>query len=241
MTGISNIMAMGITIPLHIGLVSYWKLDEASGQRNDSHGSNHLTDNNTVGSTTGIINSGANFVAANSEYLSCASNASLQMSGNTDWTITAWVKLSSLPAAGADYQIVTKDDDAANSRDYTLDYQKGVANGFRVYIKGGGTWLAQVGSEASTGVWYFLTAWYDSAIGNLKLRINDTTTYTSPASGATGTDVSSAQFRIGAREYSGFEGFWDGVIDEVGIWKRKLTSGEITQLYNGGAGLSYPF
>lgn len=29
-------------------LVSYWKLGEVSGTRNDSHGTNHLTDNNTV-------------------------------------------------------------------------------------------------------------------------------------------------------------------------------------------------
>jgi hypothetical protein len=32
-----------------------------------------------------------------------------------------------------------------------------------------------------------------------------------------------------------------GDIDEVGIWSRVLTSTEVTQLYNGGAGLQYPF
>lgn len=34
-------------------LVSYWNLVETSGTRNDSHGTNHLTDNNTVGHATG--------------------------------------------------------------------------------------------------------------------------------------------------------------------------------------------
>lgn len=33
---------------LKTSLISYWNLDEASGTRNDSHGANHLTDNNTV-------------------------------------------------------------------------------------------------------------------------------------------------------------------------------------------------
>lgn len=32
-----------------------------------------------------------------------------------------------------------------------------------------------------------------------------------------------------------------GAIDEIGMWKRALTTAEITQLYNGGAGLQYPF
>lgn len=35
--------------------------------------------------------------------------------------------------------------------------------------------------------------------------------------------------------------YWKGTIDEVGIWNRSLTSTEITQLYNNGNGLTYPF
>lgn len=34
---------------------------------------------------------------------------------------------------------------------------------------------------------------------------------------------------------------FDGKIDEVGIWSRALSSSEITELYNGGAWLQYPF
>jgi hypothetical protein len=36
------------------GIVSYWNMDETGGLRSDSVGSNDLTDNNTVGSTTGV-------------------------------------------------------------------------------------------------------------------------------------------------------------------------------------------
>lgn len=236
MTGISNIMAMGKTTrsPTLASLISYWTLDEASGTRADSHGSNTLTDNNTVASATGKINNGASFITANSEYLSCSSNASLQMSGNTDFTITAWVNMGSI---GATQSLVTKDDDAANSRDYTLDF--GIGEGFRFYVQGGGTYIVASGVGA-TSTWYFLVAWYDSSNGQLHLRIDDTTTYNS-TTGATGTDASAAQFRIGAREYSGFEDYASATIDEVGLWKRKLTGSEITQLYNGGSGLTYPF
>jgi hypothetical protein len=40
---------------LNEALIGYWKLDEASGQRNDSIAGNHLTDVGTVPSTAGIL------------------------------------------------------------------------------------------------------------------------------------------------------------------------------------------
>ena len=107
------------------------------------------------------------------------------------------------------------------------------------YIKGGATYMAQSpGGTATVGVWYFVVAWYDSSNGQCHLRINDTTTYNS-ITGATGTDVSAAQFQIGARQYTGAQQYAAAAIDEVGLWKRKLTPTEITALYNGGAGLPF--
>lgn len=38
-----------------MGLISWYNLDEQSGTRNDSHGTNHLTDNNTVTFRDGIV------------------------------------------------------------------------------------------------------------------------------------------------------------------------------------------
>jgi hypothetical protein len=35
--------------------------------------------------------------------------------------------------------------------------------------------------------------------------------------------------------------FYNGYLDEVGVWSRALTSSEVTQLYNSGLGLQYPF
>jgi len=51
------------------GLVSWWDLDEESGIRYDSVGSNDLTDNNTVGYDNGKIVNAASFVATNGERL----------------------------------------------------------------------------------------------------------------------------------------------------------------------------
>jgi hypothetical protein len=37
-----------------------------------------------------------------------------------------------------------------------------------------------------------------------------------------------------------FNGFL-GNIDEVAIWNRQITAGEVATLYNGGNGITYPF
>ena len=74
-------------------LVSWWELDEASGTRNDAHGSNHLTDGNTVAQVAGKVGNAAQFVAANAESLSIADNANLSVSGV--FSVCAWVYMDS--------------------------------------------------------------------------------------------------------------------------------------------------
>ena len=61
-------------------------------------------------------------------------------------------------------------------------------------------------------------------------------------------DSSSFAYDIGYLQDSSIVigGTWDGNsfggrIDELGVWDRALSTSEISQLYNGGAGLAYPF
>ena len=72
-------------------LVGDWSMDETSGTRADSHGTNNLTDNNTVGSTTGVISNAASFVSANSEYLS---STTVPVSGTGARSMEVWFKTS---------------------------------------------------------------------------------------------------------------------------------------------------
>ena len=44
-------------------------------------------------------------------------------------------------------------------------------------------------------------------------------------------------FSMGEEENGGND--WHGYLDEMGIWNRTITQAEITQLYNGGAGITY--
>lgn len=220
-------------------LVSYWSLDEASGTRVDSHGSNNLTDNNTVGSTTGVVSNAASFVAANSEYLSHASNTDLQ-TGDIDFTLAAWAKLNTKGA----YETVVSKDQYDTSREY-LVYYDFPADRFALLVSSGGssasqtTLLAQSFGSVPTGTWCFIVICHDSINNALKICVNDGTV--DSAAWTTGVYSGSAPFQIGASDDFGTPGSnpLNGEVDEVGFWKRVLTAGEITWLYNSGSGRSY--
>lgn len=224
----------GAPSALLTGLVSYWNLNETSGTRADSHGSNDLTDNATVGNNTGKVSNAADFVSANSEFLSHASNSDLQ-TGDIDFTFALWFYRT-----GSGSQVILAKD-VDGSREYTLDVTGGGA--LRWYYSGGGEVTFNEISSAtsiSTDTWYFVVVWHDAAGNTWNIQVNNGTADSIGTSG-NAPPSASAVFEIGAREYVGAEGFFDGRVDEVGFWKRVLTTDEKTSLYNSGSGTTYPF
>ena len=79
---------------------------------------------------------------------------------------------------------------------------------------------------------------YSGSTGNQKLYANGTLVSTIGGGPAT---INSAPITTTMINYSTGTIPLVGKLDEVGIWIRELTAGEVTQLYNSGAGLSYPF
>jgi hypothetical protein len=219
-------------------LISYWKLDEISGRgpvaRSDSSGANHLTDNANSESTTGKIDNGVLLVASSGKNLSCASNTSLQVTG--DFTFSVWIKMNTI----ANNQVaLSKDFGTAGSRDYSLDaYASAGLGGFRFWVAGDTANQASSAATIAAGAWTHVVAWFDSALNKVFIRINDAAT-TSGASTTGPLIQSAAPFTIGARTNLSDPGFCDCVMDEVVFWKRKLTAAEITSLYNSGAGLPF--
>lgn len=223
-------------------LIHYWKMDAASGNESDSVGSITLTENvgGGVGSATGIINTARDFESSSDRWLYSLDDATLD-TGDEDFTWQAWVKLESKAAYGI---VLVKQDDNFDNRKkagYYLLYNFDLDR-FE-FVVGDGTTSATVTDTVigspSTGTWYLLHGWHDASANQIGLAINagtaDTTSY---SSGSHNTNV----FYTGTQETGGVSvAQWDGLIDEVGFWRRVLTSGERTSLYNGGAGLAYPF
>jgi len=102
------------------------------------------------------------------------------------------------------------------------------------------------GLNLQTGTWHHVTAVLydtDNDIDSTDYYINgDLWTGSKIISGESDGSITYTkdyQF-IGARRTNqGLTNFFEGKIDEVGIWDRALTSDEVSDLYNSGDGLSY--
>lgn len=217
-------------------LISYWKMDEASGNAIDAHGANDLTETGgAIASTTGKILTCRDFESADSRYFTIPDNTDLS-TGDIGFTMQAWVNLES---AAGNYGIVGKWN--FPDREYVLGYENG-ANRFFFGVSANGSAFssqryASTFGAPSLATWYLIHAWHDPVADVIGVAVNagtaDTNAYSS------GVFDSAAAFGIGRTPDT--YGYFDGLIDEVGFWKRVLTGSERTELYNGGAGLAYPF
>jgi RHS repeat-associated protein len=208
------------------GLAAWWSLDETSGTRQDSYGTNDLTDNNTVGYGQGVQGNAASVAPANLERLSIPDNASIS-TGNIDFTLVAHVYLNNTTGT---FTIVDKSNNT-NTTDYRLGHNAGTGFRFRV-----GSGSAYVDSGAVTAnTWHSVIAWHDAAHDTLNIQVDNGTVNTVPF--ATGTTDSTNPVSIGAYP-NGTYGL-DGRVDEVSLYKRVLTADERAWLYNNGTGRKY--
>lgn len=202
-------------------LLAYYKFDSNS---NDSVGSNNGTDTNiTYG--TGKISNSANFNGTSSKV-----KLGIQSSMTTNFTIAGWVKTTVNNAYKGIYY------SGENTNAWALFMQNTgkielLENNLAEYV--GTTVLA-------TNTWYHVALVKSGDSGtNLTIYINGTSDGTASCGGVQ-TPTTFAYF--GIKKESGVDSnFWSGDLDEFGLWDRALSGAEISQLYNSGSGLSYPF
>ncbi|MBI5906553.1 hypothetical protein HY857_00680 [Candidatus Saccharibacteria bacterium] len=224
--------------PMTNNLMAYWSLDDASGYRSDSHGINHLADNNTVGSLTGKVGNAGDFESGNSEFLEITDNPSLS-TGDIDFMISAWIKLESLTTSGIDMVIASKvEDSLVTEWKLMVDDPTNLA-AFRLY-DGSGNMIGTVNATSfgvlSTNTWYYVVAWHDSVANTVNIQVNNGAINSNATTGIP-SDTSS-HFRLGAERASEIQ-FFDGLIDQVVFYKRILSTTERTWYYNNGNGRSY--
>lgn len=234
--GLSALPNTGSAKPLYTNpgtsnLVSWWTLDENStGTRNDAHGSNHLTDNNTVTFSNGLKIFSAHFTAANTEYLS---GSNVTISGS--FTVGGWVNIDSKTAIRG---FLSQWDTGSNNRRWMLRYLSSTDRlSFVISSDGannGGTQYA-VSNDFSPSInsWYFVVGKFEA--NQVTLFVNGNV-YTAAASAS--MHNGSAILTIGSGTSAGVFPM-DGRIDEAFLYTRALSNDEISWLYNGGAGRSY--
>lgn len=238
-------LALGTT-----GLVSWWALEETSGTRADSHtvNANNLTDNNTVTGNPGKILEAGQFTRANSEYLSTADNTSLSITGSL--SANCWIyKDADVPTSGI--YIVMSKYDASTNLSYQLSlYNNDVANDETLaFVKSpDGTNISATdrldidmdtgfGGELAVATWYMVTWVFNDTADTLEIFVNGSSI--GSGTGKTGGIYDgTASFMIGNQNSAGTR-YFDGRIDECGIWDVALAQADINDLYNGGTGIGY--
>jgi len=215
---------------LYTNLVSFWALNEASGNRADSKGSNSLTDTNTVTSAVGKYSNAASFAKVNSERLAINDNTSLSV-GDINFYACAWI----FPTlADNTEQTIMAKAGASSNRAWRLwvDWATSQVK-FQVYNSSNVATTLTATATILVNTWYFVEMWHDATTNVIGVAVNGTT-YT--AAHSTGVKDDTGPFQIGAFNSTAF---FNGLIDEVGFWKYLPTSYERSFLYNVGYGQNY--
>lgn len=227
---------------LTTNIVAYWKLDEASGNAADAVGSVTLTNTGTMSYGAAKINNGAQPTPTGSKYLSAAVTAALQITG--DVTVNFWMNATSF-TGGLIFGNGFAYSEASNYHGFGVTVFS--STGMRMWVTDGtnnADNLDKTISALSTGTFYMVTFVYSSSTKGYEGFINGSSIGSSPTVAYSfAQPQTNRKVAIGADFLAAgtVNSIFNGTIDEVGLWNRALSSSEISQLYNSGAGLAYPF
>ena len=217
-------------------LISYWKMDEASGTRFDSYSNLDLNQLNDPLSTTGIRNQAANLVLANSQMFYM--NTAPFSIGGSNFTASTWIMLSSTAASGLRYILRQNNQTAEQAWELTLD---GTSLFFRALTDGGLQNYRQVDATSigalAVGTWYNVVCW---SLTNSHIGISVNLSVNTALFAGTFTNSGIKTFTIGGQSNgASLLSCFDGRVDETSIWNKVLTLTERQQLYANGSGNTY--
>jgi hypothetical protein len=217
-------------------LVSHWALEESSGDRLDSHGTNHLAPSGSPVSATGFLGSAIDLEAGSTQYIQSADNPQLRLGSDEAFTFHLWFNAESFPDT---YSTLVWKGDVATPEvvEYVLAYDDTTDIFFFRCGDGAAVSLVTVAYPVGgTGSWHRLMAWHDPVNDVVGIQVDNDTPVTTAYSDGT-LNATGQPFAIGRIVGLGY--YWDGKVDEVSFWKRVLTADERRILWNGGSPLPY--
>jgi concanavalin A-like lectin/glucanase superfamily protein len=247
-----------LTGDLKTNQVSWWGLAEPPGQqRDDLHGTNHLSVNpaggvsiaqgpqgNALGATSGLgtaagkIGNAAALVIASAHQLAAGDAPELR-GGDSDWEWNGWVFLT---AKTTDQTLLAKDSGAAGGREFNAYYDTS-SDVFRWTVYDGtaaiGTVDATTFGSPTAATFYFLRVTHDAANNLVGISVNNGTLDTAATTGAPSAGTTQP-LRLGAMG-GATPLHHGGRQDDWAKFNRLLSAGELTSRYNGGNGRTYPF
>lgn len=235
---------MGLETDLH----SYFNCADASGAALDNQlvGRTSLNDQN---GTVDLVSGGGPDLGACRFFESSGQNYYNDGSAGTpteyafegDFSVAAWVRPVDL---AENYYFVARWHNSISARqEWALRYGTGSGK-FFFSVRQGPADVVFHTHDASTpasDTWHFIAAGYEEANDIIWIAVDDLGRETIGGPGGMQKDFTNRNFTVGATVGSDVATAMYGYMDKIGIWKRTLEDAEILQLYNGGAGLEYPF
>ena len=224
------------TEALNTDLLVYWKLNETSGTNIEDSIDNYDLTTNSSNWTAGRIDNGLEFNSTGYR----AWNDTFLDANQTDLSFSFWFKvpIDFNNTAPVDMSLFDKSDQF-NVNHIRAILESG-AGALRINIigenQGGGTNLDSNYTNLVAGTWYHVAIVWDGG-SNVSLYVNGQHNETADYTGKLNTTTLDYDFAIGGSFRSGNE--FNGTIDEFGVWNRTLTASEISDLYNGGSGITY--
>jgi sialidase-1 len=210
------------------GPVSYLKFDETSGTTATDSSGNGNTGTVTNGATwaVGHLNNGLTFDGTN-DYVDAGNKTSMQF-GQGDFTAAAWVKTDTITG---NRFIFWYGDVGTAVPSWWVQMESSGKVSFLIDGTSAptGNYVATDTAALSVGVWTHIAVTREDSI--IRIYVNGVETkaiYTSNI-----PDVTSASNGLAiGKDKNGTTRYWDGMIDEVRVYDRSLSSKEIQGLYN---------
>lgn len=227
---------------LTTSIQGYWKTDESSGSAADSTPNANTLTNVGVVYASGKINNGGDFEASDlTDVLTILDASQTGLDITSDIAVSAWLKPESDPVNnGNEFTVVAKFDATGTQRSYIFKYGQQSGNlliGMNVSSDGSSSPQGTINVDLGTGTFKHVVWSWKASTSTLTGYVNGSSIGTATTGTVTSIFNGTSPFNIGNSPAGAF----DGLIDEVGIWSRELTAGEVTTLYNAGAGIQYPF
>ena len=227
-----------ITMDKSLDLVAWWKLDESSGtSAADSSGGGHSgTLRNGADFISGQINNAVEFDGGN-DYIEVAHSSDFLID---DGTVTFWFNSSNVSSTK---MMFSKDSSGYDTGGHLTIYN--ASSRVRVRLQSTGSdYTLQSSTYLQNNTWYHMALTFGS--GGMKLYVNgsveDTDSYTGGLGTTSGGVGNYEPLAIGASTWgsgneviSPLSYYFDGVIDDVRIYNRALSSSEISDMANWGA------
>jgi len=157
-----------------------------------------------------------------------------KVTGNDDFTICGWFKPDSATTSG---HLISQWGTASNKQ---LALEKQSSGKIYFILKNSGANTNVLSTHSYTTDWNYVCGMYNSVETNISIWMEGEFSGNTVASwdGSSFYDNSPLYF---GKLRSSTAANYNGDFDEWGIWNRTLSAAEILELYNEGAGLTYPF